>query len=180
MGQNVLGVAVCEINGLLQLYLAFPELTWVTTTSLHLVDLRHVAFGLSVSAVIDRWEQAARLDLMRSCCPPSARPAPGTRFWRLQRRGGAPRASARPPFATARGRPPRAAPRGAPRGGRYPDFNTSGRGPRRMHTWPRAGRSVKHLARQGVPGLLGGCWGRTRDAGGPTGSELHACVGFMR
>ena len=89
-----------------------------TTASLHPWGLPCVAFGSSVSAVIDRWEQAARVDLICSRCPPSARPAPGTRFWRLQRRGGAPRTSARPPFATARGRPPRAAPRGA-RPGRH-------------------------------------------------------------
>ena len=64
MGENVLGVAVCEINGLL--CLALPEPCLVTTTSLHLVDLPRVAFGSSVSAVIDRWEQAAQVDLFCS------------------------------------------------------------------------------------------------------------------
>ena len=147
--------------------------SWATTASLHPLGLPCVAFGSSVSAVIDRWEQAARVDLICSRCPSSARPAPGTRFWRLQRRGGAPRTSARPPFATARGRPPRAAPRGARPGRGQSDLNTGGRGPRRMHAWPRAGRSVKHLTHHDVLSLLGGCWGQTRDADGPTEAELH-------
>ena len=47
-----------------------------------LVDLPHVAFGSSVSAVIDRWEQAARVDLICSRYPPSARPAP--RIFRIR------------------------------------------------------------------------------------------------
>ena len=41
------------------------------------------------------------------------------------------------------------------------------------HAWPRAGRSVNHLTRHGVPSLLGGCWGQTQHAGGPTETELH-------
>ena len=54
-----------------------------------------------------------------------------------------------------------------------PDLNTGGRVPRRMHAWPRAGRSVKHLTHHDVLSLLGGCWGQTRDADGPTEAELH-------
>ena len=147
--------------------------SWATTASLYPWGLPCVAFGSSVSAVIDRWEQAARVDLICSRCPPSVRPAPDARFWPLQRRGGAPGTSARPPFATARGRPPRAAPRGARSFRGRPDPNTGGRGPRRMHAWPRRVRRFKHLTHHDVLSLLGGCWGQTRDADGPTEAELH-------
>ena len=123
------------------------------------------------------FKPSAGVDLTGWGCRSDAGAAPGSHSWRLQRHGGAGGASARPPFAAARARPPRAAPRGAhPASGR-PDLSRPGRGQRARMWRPRRVRSVKHLIHHNVLVLLGGRWRQTRHAGGPTKAVLHACLG---
>ena len=83
-------------------------------------------FGPSVSAVTNRGQQAARVDLTSQSCPQHARAAACTRIWPPERAGRAGSGSARPPKSPVRAGPAGAAGR---RGHRRPAWSDS--------DWPR-------------------------------------------
>ena len=148
-----------------------------STTIFHLLVRSLIAFRASVSAVNGRFKQAAQIDLACQGGPPSARSAPGTRTWWLERHWGSGEGLAHPPLVQQHATARRArGPAHASRPG-WPDLNTAARGARACAWRPRRVRSVKHLARHDALSLLDGCWGQTRDSDGPTEALLHVCLG---
>ena len=151
------------------------------TGSVEASSSRRVAHQLRVTRrfrpLRSQFKPSAGVDLTGWSCRPDARQAPETSSWRLQRHGGAGETSARPPFAAARARAPRAALHGAHPGPGRPDLSRPGRGPAARMWRPRRVRSVKHLSRHNVLSLLGGHWRQTRHAGGPTEGVLCVCPG---
>ena len=120
-------------SDLLYMCATIPDASWVDTSNSCPSAPSPIAFGPSVSAVTDRSQQAARVDLISQSCPQHARSAPCARIWPPERAGRAGLGSAWAPKPPVRAGPAGAAGRRGHLRPAWSDSDWPRPRPRRLH-----------------------------------------------
>ena len=126
-------------SDLLYMCATIPDASWVDTSNSCPSAPSPIAFGPSISAVTDRSQQAARVDLISQSCPQHARAAACNGIWPPESAGRAGSGSARPLKSSVRAGPAGAAGRRGHRRPAWSDSDWPRPRPRRLHA--AAGRN---------------------------------------